>query len=163
MDGIGSTWEMRTQGRAEALAESGWKSNSEKASWHLSVQEYVHEADIQIPVASWKSDRLRMNVDLPMLKSDGAALLVRSVSAATAAVAVDVGEDAATMTDMTAAVAVGVAAGEEGAAVLRWQTFLELRSCLIPFPIPILLLLRALLLSRLTRPKQTSMMPRTQP
>ena len=140
------------------MAESGWKLNSEKASWYLSVQEYVHGVDIQIPVASWKSGRLRMDVGLSVLKSDGGALLVR-VSAATAAAAVDVDEDAATMTGIAAA----VAAGEEGVAALRWQTFLGRRSCLIPFPILILLLLRALLLSRLTRQKQTSMTLRMLP
>lgn len=139
------------------MAESGWKLNSEKASWDLSVQEYVHEADIQIHAASLKSGRLRMNVGLLMQKSDDAALPVRSVSAATAAAAVGVDERAATMTGIAAA----VAAGEEWAAALRWQTFLGLRSCLIPFPIPILILLRALLLSRLTRQKQTSMMLKT--
>lgn len=163
MGGIGSTWEMRTRGRVGALAESGWKLSPEKVSRCLSVQEYVHGADIQVPVASWKRGHLRMDVGSPMLTSDGAALLVRSVSAATAAVTVDVDEDVATMTGIAAAVAAGFAAGEEGAAALRWQTFLGLRSCLFPFPIPILLLLRALLLTRLTRQKQTLMTLRMLP
>jgi hypothetical protein len=117
MDGIGSTWEPRTRGKAGALAEPGWKLNSGKASWHLTAQVYVHGADIQILVANWKSGRSRMNVGLTILNCGGAAPLDRPVPAATAAEeAVDADANAATMIDIAAAAAV---VEEEGADALR--------------------------------------------